>query len=113
MTAQPTKIEQGSRACMLEAILDVRCNGVLSRAAGPRRESTVVVMRDPRLPAVIVGGDPQPDRLCVLVVGHVHPFSIMAFFHCSVVVKTCSLLRHTCEPISSPLASSRNSHPSS
>jgi hypothetical protein len=74
MTVQPTKIEQGSGASMLEAIFDVRGNGVFGRAAGPCRKSTVGILRDPRLPAVIVGRDPQPDLLCVLVVSHVHPF---------------------------------------
>ena len=56
---------------MLEGIFDVRRNGVFSREAGPCRERPVVKLRDPRLPAVIVCGAPQPDRLCVLVVGHV------------------------------------------
>ena len=73
MTAQPAKIEQGRGASMLEAIFDVSRNGVFRRAAGPCCKRAVVMLRDPRLPAVIVGGEPQPDRVCLVVVGHVHP----------------------------------------
>ena len=78
MAAQPAEIEQGRGASMLEGIFDVRRNGVFSRAAGPCRKRTVVMLRDPRLPAVIVRGDPQPDRLCVRVVGHVKVWRLHA-----------------------------------
>ena len=73
MIAQQAKIEYGSGASMLEAIFDVRGNSVLSRAAGPCRKRAVVMLRDPRLPAVIVRGHPQSDWVCVLIVGHVQP----------------------------------------
>ena len=48
----------------------------------------------------------------LVVVGQAQPFSTIAFFHCSWVVRTCSLLRHTCEAMRSPLASSRKCQPS-
>ena len=99
MTTQAAKIEQGSGAAMLEAIFEVRRNGVFSRGAGPCCKRTVVMFRDPGLPAVSVGGHPQPDRVRVLVVGHVHPFPIMAACHLS-AVSFISLAERSTEDIS-------------
>ena len=70
-----------------------RAKEILEATSGQRvvstSEATTDFVRDAsaslnRFAAVIVGGHPQPDRLCVLVVvGQVQPFSTIAFFHCS------------------------------
>ena len=85
---------------------------VSTSSAPPRPRRTIV--RDAgaslnRFPAVIVGGHPQPDRLCALVVvGQAQPFSTIAFSTargscapdrcCGTPVKRC-VHRFSCPPL--------------
>ena len=82
---------------MFETVLDVRGDGVLSGKARPSGKRAVSHLRNPCLPAVFVGGLPQSQRCLTLMCAHCQPFSTIAIFHCSLVVRTCSLLRQTCE----------------
>ena len=95
MAAQPTKIEQGSGASMFETVFDVRGDGILSGKARPRGKRAVSHLRNPCLPAVFVGGLPQPDRVCVLVVGHVHPSLSIALRHSSAALSIVAKSRST------------------
>ena len=65
MMAETREIKRGRRTGVLEAVLDVQGDGVLSSATGPCRKRAVVVLRDPGFPSVVLR-DPQTDRAGLL-----------------------------------------------
>jgi hypothetical protein len=69
MMGETREIKRGRRASVLEAVLDVQGDGVLSSATGPCRKRAVVVLGDPGFPSVVFG-NPEADWMVRSVVGH-------------------------------------------